>query len=375
MSKSPFTVFIVEDEAPVLQLLGETLCDDFTVELFASAEACLERLQTAKPDLLLLDIRLPGVDGTTFCSQLKDDFDTGNIPVTIISGLDSIDMRLSAYNAGAQDFIAKPFKPAEVVRKIQVSQRTIAEKRKLSEQAGFAQRTAFSVMTGMSELGVVMQFFSRSFGCATGDEIAEAILDSLKQYDLQGALQFRLRDETHTVSPEGVDLPLEASIFDSLRTRGRIFELKNRCVFNFPRISILIKNMPLNDPERCGRIRDNSAILAEGADARLAAIEVEQANRRQREGAQRALKQVREAIDISRASNRQDRMRSTELMHDLLVALEDSFMSLGLTEVQEAHLQQLVKGYAQLLINIQERDSTTEQQLEVVAMVLGNLTK
>lgn len=375
MIETNFTVFVVEDDPAILTLLGETLSERVGVELFPSAETCLTRVAAQKPDLFLLDVGLPGMDGTSLCRQLKDDLETDTIPITMMSGIDSIDARLSAYDAGAQDFIVKPFKSAELVRKIQIIKNLLEQKRQLSEQAGFAQRTAFSVMNSMSELGVVMQFLSRSFRCATGDEVAQAIFEALTQYELPGALQYRLRDEVHCVSPQGVDLPLDMSIFERLQSCGRIFELKNRCVFNFSRISILITSMPLQDVEKCGRIRDNIAMLGEGADARLAAIEVEQANRWQRDNALRALKQVQGTIGILRESNRQDRVRSAELMQNLLVELEGSFVSLGLTEGQEIHLQQLVKGYAELLIDIQQRDSKTESQLEGVATALATITQ
>jgi len=375
VTETNFTVFVVEDDPAILTLLDETLNELVAVELFPSAEACLSRLATQKPELFLLDVGLPGMDGTSLCQQLKDDLDTDAIPVTMMSGIDSIDARLSAYDAGAQDFIVKPFKSAELVRKVKIIKNMLEQKRQLSEQAGFAQRTAFSVMNSMSELGVVMQFLSRSFRCATGDEVAQAIFESLTQYDLPGALQYRLRDDVHCVSPQGVDLPLEVSIFERLQTCGRIYQLKNRCVFNFARISILITSMPLDDADKCGRIRDNIAMLGEGADARLAAIEVEQANRRQRDNALRALKQVESAISVLRESNRDDRLRSAELMQNLLVELEGSFVSLGLTEGQEIHLQELVKGYAELLINIQQRDSKTESQLETVAAALAKITQ
>ena len=375
MTETNFTVFVVEDDPAILTLLDETLNELVAVELFPSAEACLSRLATQKPELFLLDVGLPGMDGTSLCQQLKDDLDTDAIPVTMMSGIDSIDARLSAYDAGAQDFIVKPFKSAELVRKVKIIKNMLEQKRQLSEQAGFAQRTAFSVMNSMSELGGVMQFLSRSFRCATGDEVAQAIFESLTQYDLPGALQYRLRDDVHCVSPQGVDLPLEVSIFERLQTCGRIYQLKNRCVFNFARISILITSMPLDDADKCGRIRDNIAMLGEGADARLAAIEVEQANRRQRDNALRALKQVESAISVLRESNRDDRLRSAELMQNLLVELEGSFVSLGLTEGQEIHLQELVKGYAELLINIQQRDSKTESQLETVAAALAKITQ
>lgn len=369
-----FHVLVVEDEPAVQSLLEQILAETCEFEALATAEECLTRLSTAKPDLLLLDVGLPGMDGATLCKKLKDDFETQDIPVAFISGIDTMEARLTAYEAGAHDFIAKPFKPAEILRKVEIVKRTLEEKRALNEQAGYAQRTAFTAMTSMSELGVVMQFLSRSFACATGPEVAQAVLDALAQYDLAGAVQIHLEGEAHCFSPQGADLPLETSVLNHVRTLDRIFEFKTRGVYNFPRITVLINNMPVSDPDRCGRMRDNLAMLAEGADARLTAIGVEQANRRKQEGAIQALQQVNTAIDALREGNQRDRVRSSTLIQDLLIELERSFVSLGLTDSQENELQRLVKGYAELLIEIQVRDNHTETQLQALAGVLKGLT-
>lgn len=370
-----FRVFVVEDEPSVQSLLEQILLETCEVEALSTAEDCLSRLAATKPDLLLLDVGLPGMSGTNLCKQLKEDFDTQDIPIAFISGIDTIDARLTAYEAGAHDFIAKPFKPAEILRKVEIVKRTLEEKRALNEQAGYAQRTAFTAMTSMSELGVVMQFLSRSFTCTNGQEVAQAVLDALTQYDLAGATQIHLDGESHSYSPQGMDAPLESSVLNHVRTLDRIFEFKTRGVYNYPHITVLINNMPTTDPDRCGRLRDNLAMLAEGADARLTAIEVEQANRRKQEGALTALQRVNTAIEALREGNKRDRIQSSTLIQDLLIELERSFVSLGLTDTQENELQRLVKGYAEMLIDIQVRDNHTETQLQELAGVLKGLTQ
>lgn len=374
MMEQPFRVFVVEDEPAIQSLLEQTLLEACEVEALSTAEECLARLESTRPDLMLLDVGLPGMDGTSLCRKLKEDLDTQDIPIAFISGIDTMDARLIAYEAGAQDFISKPFKPAEVLRKVELAKHALDEKRKLHEQAGYAQRTAFAAMTSMSELGVVMQFLSKSFACVDGQAVARAVLDALAQYELSGAVQTYLESGAHCYSAQGTDIPLETSVLNHVRGMGRIFEFKTRGVYNYPYITLLINNMPLNDPDRCGRIRDNLAMLVEGADARLQAIEVEQANLRKQEGALQALNRVNTAIEALRIGNQRDRVRSSTLIQDLLIELERTFVTLGLTDQQENELQHLVKGYAELLIDIQVRDNHTEAQLHDLALVLRSLT-
>ena len=69
----PFTVFVVDDDPLVLEIISTILEPDCRVETFASAEDCLAQLASVKPDFFLLDISLPGIDGYTLCRRIKDD--------------------------------------------------------------------------------------------------------------------------------------------------------------------------------------------------------------------------------------------------------------------------------------------------------------
>jgi hypothetical protein len=110
----------------------------------------------------------------------------------------------------------------------------------------------------------VLQFLSKSFACNTVDELASELLQAMGQYDLQAAVQMRLGDEVLSLSQNGHNVPLEVSVLNHVRNSGRIFQFKSRCAFNYGRVTLMVNNMPLEDSDRCGRIRDNGALLAEG---------------------------------------------------------------------------------------------------------------
>jgi len=375
MMEPRLRVFIVDDDPVILEILDDVLSAVFDRESFTSGEAFLERVAESKPDIVVLDLGLPGIDGYEVCRRLKDDWDTQDIPILFVSAHDDIETRLLCYEAGGEDFVQKPFQPAEFVRRVGVAARILAEKKALREQAGYAQRTAMSAMVSMGELGVVLQFLSKSFACQTVDELAQAIIDAMRQYDLGAAVQLRLGEELLSLSENGRDVPLEVSVLNHVRGSGRIFQFKSRCVFNYGRVTLMVNNMPLDDAERCGRIRDNGALLAEGADARMQAIEAETLARRRRAGLEKALPRVHDTLDAVQANYRRNSLELTQAMIEFEEALGKSFINLGLTAVQEEEMQFLASSYMQRMIGSQDASLVTIGQLEELARSLESLLK
>jgi DNA-binding response OmpR family regulator len=368
-------VFIVDDDPILLDVLGAVLEDDFCREFFGSGEDCLARIAECPPDIVILDLTLPGISGFEVCQRLKADWNTQDIPILFVSASDDIDTRLQCYEAGGEDFITKPFDPDELLRKVKVAARILGEKRSLHEQAGYAQRTAMSAMVSMGELGVVLQFLSKSFACGTSEELAAAVLESMRQYELNAAVQLRMDDRSQSFSENGHDLPLEVSVLNHVRHSGRIFQFKTRCVFNYGHVTLLVNNMPLDDPDRCGRIRDNGALLAEGADARMRAIEAEELARHRRAGIEAALPRVQSTLDSVQANYRRNSMELTEIMIEFQEALGRSMMSLGLTESQEESMTSLAADYMQRMVASQDASLQTIGQLQELAQSLEQVLR
>ena len=368
-------VFVVDDDAIILDVLRATLAAECELHTFASAEACLGALVDVKPDLFLLDVSMPVMDGYALCRQLKDDWDTQDIPVVFISASDNNETRMLCYEAGGDDFIQKPFDPAGLLSKLGVAGRILAQKKGLRERGGYAQRTAMAAMVSMGELGVVLQFLSKSFACNTLDELAAALLDAMQQYDLQAAVQMRIGDEVLTLSHNGRNVPLEVSVLNHVRESGRIFQFKSRCVFNYGQVTLLVKNMPLEDAERCGRIRDNGALLAEGADARLRAIETEMLAARRRAGIESALPRLYSTLDGVQANYRRNCFELTQVMIDFQEQLAKAFISLGLMERQEEQLSSMANDFVTRLVGTQDASLEIVGHLEALAEDLKVLLK
>jgi DNA-binding response OmpR family regulator len=370
-----YRIFLIEDDPIVQSILTETLEKTSSVSIFASAESCQQALDDSLPDLFLLDIGLPGMDGYTFCRWIKDQAAFKDIPVIFISAQDTIDARVAGYTAGAEDFIVKPFPPELLEVKVMVAKRILRDKGSLHEQVQSAEQLTSLVLSSMEESGVVLQFLSKIVGAASEHEVADAFLHLLNAYRLKGAIQVRVGGRQHTLSQDGANLPLEISVVNHVREMGRIFEFKTRSVFNFDKVTILVNNMPLGDPDFCGRIRDNLATAAQGADGKLNALEIEEANRRNQQGVLDALDSIHGTLGRIGELRLKDKMQISEIVYELQEDLARSFVNLGLTIVQENQLETLTKRYIGRLADMFDRDDEQQAMLQGLQTRLTVLSK
>jgi DNA-binding response OmpR family regulator len=118
-------ILCVDDEPTVLQFLRELLSGrGYDVLTANSGERAMETLRQAKPDCILLDIMMLGMDGYTLCGHLQTQEETATIPVIFVSALGSEPAKSLAFALGGVDYIVKPFDPPALLDKVQACLRT-----------------------------------------------------------------------------------------------------------------------------------------------------------------------------------------------------------------------------------------------------------
>lgn len=137
LSQATRTILVVDDDPGVIQILEVNLRhSNFEVISAMNGAQALDKASREKPDLILLDVILPDLDGLDVCRYLKQSRQTSKIPVIMISAkVESQDIR-AGIAAGAEEYITKPFAPSEVVALVQTHLRrvTAGGKRKSSER-------------------------------------------------------------------------------------------------------------------------------------------------------------------------------------------------------------------------------------------------
>ena len=122
-------IFIADDDPLVIDLLTFKLKRaGHTVSFSSDGEAAILQLNSEPVDLIILDVLMPGVDGIEFIRQLKANLITRDIPVIFLSGQWQEQDMLEAFQAGAEDYVTRPFSPAELMARIEKALARKAEK-------------------------------------------------------------------------------------------------------------------------------------------------------------------------------------------------------------------------------------------------------
>jgi two-component system KDP operon response regulator KdpE len=125
MSKTGARILVVDDEVEILRALQRSLAaHDFEVFIASNGEDALEGIARHRPDLMLLDLGLPGMSGLEVCKRVRAE---SNLPIIVLSVKDAERDKVLALDLGADDYVPKPFGMAEVLARIRVALRHSAQ--------------------------------------------------------------------------------------------------------------------------------------------------------------------------------------------------------------------------------------------------------
>jgi DNA-binding response OmpR family regulator len=125
-------ILAVDDDLEVLETLGRVLRREaFEVALVSSGAEALTVLDKREPDLMILDIIMPGMDGISVCKRLRQDARFAALPILFLTAKGTTDDIVDGLDAGADDYVVKPFELAELRARIQLIQLTSTEHRLL----------------------------------------------------------------------------------------------------------------------------------------------------------------------------------------------------------------------------------------------------
>jgi two-component system sensor histidine kinase/response regulator len=118
---SEFLILLVDDNASNLKVLGSVLSSrGYRIALAANGDECLAFVEQQIPDLIFLDIMMPGMNGFEVCEKLKSNSDTKNIPVIFISALANPQHIQKAFESGGIDYVTKPFNKDDLLARAKV---------------------------------------------------------------------------------------------------------------------------------------------------------------------------------------------------------------------------------------------------------------
>lgn len=146
MQRRAQTILVVDDKIDTVLLLRELLTSrGYRVITASDADEALEAIESARPDLILLDVIMPGRSGYELCRELKNDPSRRLIPVIMITGLTDREDRVRGIEAGADDFLSKPLYPEELFARV----RSLLKLKEFTDELDNAEGVIFSLALGV----------------------------------------------------------------------------------------------------------------------------------------------------------------------------------------------------------------------------------
>ena len=174
-------VLVADDDAINREVLGELLKPDYTVVLARNGAQTLERAGRHLPDLILLDVMMPDMDGYEVLRRLRGDPQTAHIAIIFISGLDRPEDEANGLKMGASDYIVKPFNQTVVMARVALHLQVVRQRRMLERLANIDGLTELANRRRFDE--VYGQEWQRA--CQSGQPLSLALLDidAFKQFN------------------------------------------------------------------------------------------------------------------------------------------------------------------------------------------------
>ncbi|WP_250656076.1 response regulator [Alkalimarinus coralli] len=236
-------ILVVDDAADNRLLLKMLLEDDYEVVEADSGEACLAQVNEQVPDLILLDITMPGLSGYEVCVQLRTQKETEHLPIIFISALVGVEQRLEGFEAGADDYLTKPVEAETLYKKITSCLQRQQSVKTAQTDASEAMRIAMEAMTTSSELGQIVQFVKNVQLITTPQAVGEAIQSIAKEFSLSTSVMV-ISEATHFIgcTPDSI----EAKMLEQVsKSSERMVSIGIRTIIRNEHVTLLIKNMPL----------------------------------------------------------------------------------------------------------------------------------
>lgn len=359
------TVMIVDDVESNRMLLKMILEDDYKIIESASGADCLDKLKANLPDIVLLDVNMPGMTGYEVCTEIRKNKTTSTIPVVFISAMDNVEERLAGFEAGGNDYITKPIDPEHVMDRVKHFIEHRAEANQAKADATTAMQVAMEAMTSSSELGQIIEFVKSAQTIGSLEGIGKKFCEIARNFGLNATALIHGSNPIYiNCSPDS----MEGRVLNKFKNSSeRIVSIGVRTMINSDDMGILIGNMPIEDESRYGRLKDHLAVLSSICEGRLQTIKSELSVKNQRKDIlTRVIKMTKEQVQ-SFSEKLQSHDNSTrQIMLDMIVELAAKLFNLGLDEDQEQQLMNLAYETSERLEKMKGNTKKLEGELSVI---------
>ncbi|WP_444998566.1 response regulator [Aliikangiella sp. IMCC44359] len=310
-----------------MRLIQELLIEQYDITTCNSGSKCLEIVKELTPDVFLLDIKMPAMDGFELCQKLRSQPAFRHTLIIFLSRLDSLEEKIAGFDSGADDFITKPFQIDILAKKLEANLKRIK-----SVEASVAQTLEKTAVSG-SEISQINYFFEQLNQCRDYYTLAKHLLDSCEAFGVSAAIQVRGNGaDTINMSTTGVVSPIEIELMEQEISTEQVPHFNHLCLFNFEFASLLVRRMPF-DKDKVMHYRELLSLLMNGFNNRMYCIQLEIAyQKKQVSHIVNVLKDSKEKLGVLLSGFKKQDSQAIAVIENLLTEMVTAFPHLNINE-------------------------------------------
>lgn len=213
----------------------------------------------------------------------------------------------------------------------------------LLQRATRANEMAFSAMANTADLGACLQFFMKSVECENFESLGALFFETMNHFNIRCVLQIRSDFGVRNLAPRGEPGRYEILLLDHLKDRGRFFDYQQRTFVNYESISLLIKDMPVDDPVKYGQIKDNILTVVEAVDMKTRELDNYQALCNEKELMQRIVQRVQAMVKGVDDSFNKVIKDIASVVENMVQSTEEIIPQLMMSEEQERSIEAIMQ--------------------------------
>lgn len=373
--KGKSTILVIDHDKTLHQDCQEVLASEYEVACASNYQEGTDLATELSPEIILLEMVSEGADVTSICQQLQANPSTKSSPIMLLSETDEFPDKMFSHGLGAYDILLKPINYRALKAKLKLLHHRKQHENQLSQEAKLATDTALSAMTGNAELGQAIRFVERSYMSNDYAGLANQLMSVMTNLDLNCVLMFSTSTDAHYFANTGNVTPLEKDLITTLHQEpGRFRDFGKRTVTKYSRVSLLVKNMPIDNPDRYGRLKDLFPSMLGAADARVKALDTESALLLQTNNTALSFQQIRGTLDNLAEAYADNQQQIMKVMRAMLTELDFRIPTMGLDDDQEVYLVERIDSAIQEASDLLDQGENLNEAFLHIGILLEHLT-
>ena len=334
-------ILTVDDDPSILAFLQIHLSTEgyTTIQATTGREALniLEQ-DTGEIKAILSDVEMPEMDGYELCEKVRENNNMKSLPFIFISSHTELEEKLKGYSVGADEYIAKPLlDPNELIIKTKNFIENNLQHESLTKQISDSFSTTMQAMTYSSHLGQILLFLQDCSHHTNFEDVAKRLFETTENLGANVVIQFRTPFGHESYRKNGAVSPLEDNIIELSLHKDRFIDFKTRTIISYKNFSLLVKNMPVSNPEAYGTMKDVLGNLCNAIETITEVVLAKMINIKKNAAMENVIGVLDELEE--NITNIQD--QNTDVIEDMMSEIDEVMISLGLTDGQEEMIRSI----------------------------------